>query len=213
MPIRVLQIQGQWLNLDPGDQARMPSAINPKGRNNQLGVDMVIGARVWDVQSKFRLRLGPLSWRQFCSIMPNGVNLLRLCQMARTFVGPELDFDVQPVPKPEEVPPCRLSREEEDGFYLGWNIWLQSQPLDRQVDDAVFVRQRHLIPLKCGEGGRLQPCWSFSDYVTSVFHDNCVSIINGGGFRTTQDLKGRTIPQAGGSAQRTEALVVELKMW
>jgi type VI secretion system protein ImpH len=139
MPIEVLQIQGQWLNLDPIDQCWMPSARHPAGRNNQLGVEIFLGARVWDVQSKFRLRLGPLSWRQFCSMMPGGGSLLRLCQMARAFVGAELDFDVQPVPKADEVPPCRLSRAEEGGFYLGWNIWLQSQPLCRQVDDAVFA--------------------------------------------------------------------------
>jgi type VI secretion system protein ImpH len=59
--------------------------------------------------------------------------------MARFFVGPELDFDVQPLPKPEEVPPCQLLPGERDGFHLGWNIWLQTRPLDRPVDDAVFV--------------------------------------------------------------------------
>jgi type VI secretion system protein ImpH len=139
IPIRVLQVQGQWLVLEPEDHSRMPSALLPKGRNNHLGVDLIIGARVWDVQSKFRLRLGPLSWRQFCAMMPSGAGLLRLCQMARTYVGPELDFDVQPVPRSEEVPPCRLSREEEGGFHLGWNMWLQSRPLCTQVDDAVFV--------------------------------------------------------------------------
>ena len=59
--------------------------------------------------------------------------------MTRTFVGPELDFDVQPVLKPEEVPPCRLTPQEDEGPYLGWNTWLKCQPFTRQADDAVFV--------------------------------------------------------------------------
>ena len=63
MPVEVLQCQGQWLNLEPDDQAFMPSLAQPNGRNNQLGVNLVVGERVWDVQSKFRLRLGPLTGR------------------------------------------------------------------------------------------------------------------------------------------------------
>ena len=139
MPIRVLQLQGQWLDLDPDDRALMPSTYHPQGRNNRLGVNLVVGARVWDVQSKFRLRLGPLSWPQFRSLMPNGTALRPLSQITRTFVGPELDFDVQPVLKPEEVPPCRLTPQEDEGPYLGWNTWLQSKPFTREADDAVFM--------------------------------------------------------------------------
>jgi type VI secretion system protein ImpH len=139
MPVRVLQGQGRWLDLEPSDRGRLPGARDSRGEHRQLGVDTIIGARVWDVQSKFRLRLGPLSWRQFRSLMPNGVALRPLCQMARAFVGPELDFDVQPVLAPAEVAPCRLSPQVDDGFYLSWNTWLGSQTLDRQVDDALFV--------------------------------------------------------------------------
>jgi type VI secretion system protein ImpH len=139
MPTRVQQLHGQWLELDADAQSRMPSALEPKGRNNSLGIDLVVGERVWDVQSKFRLRLGPLRWPQFRSLMPNGTALRPLCQLTRAFVGPELDFDVQPILHPNEVPPCRLPGPEEDGPYLGWNTWLRTEPLSRQVDDAVFL--------------------------------------------------------------------------
>lgn len=139
MPVTVQQLQGQWLLLETGDQARMPSAASPRGRNNRLGVDLVIGERVWDVQSKFRLRLGPLTYAQFCRLMPNGDALRPLCQMTRFYVGPELDFDVQPVLAAREVPCCRLGAEEAGRPYLGWNTWLCSQELDREVEDAVFA--------------------------------------------------------------------------
>jgi type VI secretion system protein ImpH len=139
MPATVLQIQGQWLYLDPDDQASMPDARYPKGRNTQLGVNLIVGDRVWDVQSKFRLRLGPLTWRQFRSLMPDGPALRPLCQVTRSFVGPDLDFDVQPVLKPEEVPPLRLSPRLDEGSYLGWNTWVQSQPFVNPVADATFA--------------------------------------------------------------------------
>src|SRR5262249_22056591 len=101
--------------------------------------DLVVGARVWDVQSKFRLRIGPLSWRQFRALMPNGKALRPLCQFTRTYVGLELDFDVQPVLLPNEVPPCQLIPDPDDGPYLGWNTWMPSETRDRAVDDAVFL--------------------------------------------------------------------------
>ena len=43
-----------------------------RGPYATLNLSLVVGERVWDIQSKFRLRLGPLSWLQFRSLMPNG---------------------------------------------------------------------------------------------------------------------------------------------
>src|SRR5262249_10363085 len=53
IPIQILQAQGQWLNLGKADISLMPGPAFPRGRHNQLGVDMVVGERVWDVQGKF----------------------------------------------------------------------------------------------------------------------------------------------------------------
>jgi type VI secretion system protein ImpH len=136
-PIVVQQVQGQWLYLDREDQSRMPGASDGAGRNNRLGLDTVVGARVWDVQSKFRLRVGPLSYAEFRGLIPNGHALRPLCQMTRTYVGPELDFDVQPVLKPDEVPWCRLEAGG-DGPLLGWNTWMRNRPFTREVTGPTF---------------------------------------------------------------------------
>jgi type VI secretion system protein ImpH len=139
MPVAVLQCQGQWLKLELDDQATMPSRAEPNGRNNRLGVNLVVGDRVWDVQSKFRLRLGPLSWLQFRSLMPNGRALRPLCQMTRFYAGPTLDFDIQPTLIPREVPPCELTGDPDNGPYLGWNAWMpRLSPPPDCLDDAVF---------------------------------------------------------------------------
>jgi predicted component of type VI protein secretion system len=82
-------------------------------------------------------RIGPLTYARFRSLMPNGGALIPLVQLTRTFVGLELDFDVQAVLLPEEVPWCRLGASD-DQSYLGWNSWLRSGSFDRDVDDAVF---------------------------------------------------------------------------
>src|SRR5262249_44319758 len=92
LPIRVLQMQGRWLNLEPADRGRMPPAGQRKGPTNRPGYGMVIGRRVWDVQSQFRIQVGPLDYAEFRRLMPDGDGLKPLCRMARLYVGPDLDF-------------------------------------------------------------------------------------------------------------------------
>jgi type VI secretion system protein ImpH len=141
VPLSVQQLQGQWLYLRPGDQTALPSAEEPLGRNNQLGLGVVVGERVWDVQSKFRLRVGPLTYAQFRRLMPNGDGLRPLCEMTRLFAGPELDFEVQAVLKPQEVPRCRLRTAGSERPHLGWNTWASSRKRTREADEAVFSLQ------------------------------------------------------------------------
>jgi type VI secretion system protein ImpH len=139
MPVRVEQAHGQWLVLERDDQALMPSAAQPQGRNNQLGRDLVIGERVWEIQSKFRVRVGPLTYCQFRALMPNGDGLRPLCQLARTYAGAEFDFDVQAVLAPAEVVSSRLGSEEDGEAYLGWNTWVRCGAFTQPVEDAVFA--------------------------------------------------------------------------
>jgi type VI secretion system protein ImpH len=138
LPVRVLPIQGQWLQLAPADQALMPCPDHPKGLNNQLGVNLVAGERVWDIQSKFRIQLGPLTYAQFQRFMPNGDALRSLCQLTRTYVGAEFDFDIQLVLRPDAVPWCQLDGGGEHKPCLGWNTWGRAAPFTRPVGDAVF---------------------------------------------------------------------------
>ena len=139
IPVQVLQFQGQWLHLSTADRSQTGSPDPPRGKNCQLGMSLIIGRRVWSVENKFRVRLGPLTYEQFCRFMPRRHGLTSLCQLVRTYVGPEFDFDVQPVLKAAEVPRFRAGRAGEVPSYLGWNTWLRGKPLPRDADDAVFT--------------------------------------------------------------------------
>ena len=138
MPVEVQQFQGQWLALEEEDLTRMPSRADPRGRTNRLGVNALAGRRVWDVQSKFRLRVGPLRYAQFRRFLPSSFGLRPLGQMTRTYAGPELEFDVQLVLLAEEVPRARLASHGPDRSHLGWNAWLRARPAKKNADDAIF---------------------------------------------------------------------------
>jgi type VI secretion system protein ImpH len=138
LPARVLQFQGQWLQLDESNRSRL------SGANSTLGSDLVVGQRVWDVQNKLRVRLGPLPYRQFQALLPDrapvpgGKTFFSLLHLVRLYVGPELDVDVQLVPRAEEVPECQLPESTADGPRLGWDAWLTSQSMTRDPEEAVF---------------------------------------------------------------------------
>jgi type VI secretion system protein ImpH len=130
VPAEVEQFRGQWLELDGESMSRLGSA------NSSLGVSTVAGSRVWDVQSKFRLRFGPLTLAEFEGLLPSGSAFRMVADAARFFAGPELDFDMQLVLQAAEVPPCRLAAGG-GGPRLGWTSWLKTREFER--DDSQVV--------------------------------------------------------------------------
>ena len=135
----VVQFQGQWLYLPEDSQSSMPSPIRRGGLNLSLGDSAVAGSRVWDVQSRIRIRLGPLSWSQFSALLPGSPGLRSVTEMIRLYVGVDLDFDVQLILKREDVPLCRLSPDDSYRPQLGWNTWLGTGSNSASpAGDAVF---------------------------------------------------------------------------
>lgn len=143
VPAEVRQFQGRWLRLDEASQTRLPFADEEVGPNTAPDGTAVAGDRVWDVRGKFRVRLGPLTEAQFLALLPEppaaapAGGFALLGRLVRFYAGPEFDFDLQLVLLPGRAPPCVL-----DDYAvtprLGWTCWLQSGPINREVDDPVF---------------------------------------------------------------------------
>ncbi len=139
VPVTIEQFEGQWLSLSEDDQTQLAGLGWPDGRNTRLGFDMVAGDRIWDVQSKIRLRVGPMSYERFQRLLPSGSDWPAFVQMARAYLGPELDFDVQLVLQPLEVPWWQLTPDEDEGLRLGWDAWGRSHDFLAAVEDVIFT--------------------------------------------------------------------------
>lgn len=137
-PVLVEQFRGGWLQLAGDIQSRLAERNEPEGQFNRLGQTVVVGERVWDVQGKFRLVIGPLNYRAFRQFMPDGPGLRPLCDLTRSYVGPELAFEFQVLLAAAEIPECQLRHSADAGPRLGWNTWLRSRPAARAAGDAVF---------------------------------------------------------------------------
>ncbi|PWC37557.1 type VI secretion system baseplate subunit TssG [Azospirillum sp. TSO35-2] len=142
-PVTVESFVGGWLPIPPDGQTRLPSAAEPQGLHCRLGIDALAGDRAWDVQGKFRLRIGPLDREQFHDFMPEGREFRKLQDLARLYVGPELDFELQVTLEPAHVPAARLASGDDDrnAARLGWNGWVLHAPSPVERADAVFPMQ------------------------------------------------------------------------
>jgi type VI secretion system protein ImpH len=133
------QFRGQWLTLERGNQSRLGAASSTAGQ------DLIIGARVWDRQGKFRIRLGAMTYERFAEFLPDRSAtkarkaIFLLVHLVRLYVGPHLEFEVQLILLAAEIPPLQLANREM-GPRLGWNTWF---PVARSssrsdADEAVF---------------------------------------------------------------------------
>jgi type VI secretion system protein ImpH len=135
VPVDVTQFVGQWLSLSAGNRSR----LGPRQVNSALGLNAVVGNRVWDQQAKFKLRVGPLTAAEFHRFLPSGEAFRQLVGMARFYAGQEFDFDVQLILRAAEVPGCRLGATGEFAPRLGWSTWLKSGEFTHDAEDAVFA--------------------------------------------------------------------------
>lgn len=125
------QFVGQWMCLPLEEQ----SALG--GSACRLGEEAVVGERVWDRQTKVRLRLGPLAADSFAQFLPGQPGLRALRELVKFCVGFTLDCDVALVLKREAVPPPMIPAKIPP--QLGYNVWLNSRPPRRDAEDVAFA--------------------------------------------------------------------------
>jgi type VI secretion system protein ImpH len=131
-PAKIVQFPGAWLKLDD-NETRLGSA------NSELGNSTIAGTRVWSDQSKFRIRVGPMSLKKFKAFVPVGSAYKPLLELGRLFAGMEFDFDVQLVLESQEVPFTELIGSDGEGPRLGWTSWLKTREFVSDDDQVVLA--------------------------------------------------------------------------
>lgn len=119
VPVRIEQWCGHWMPLAREERSRLAS-VGQRGIGQQLGRGAVLGACVWDVQSKFRIVIGPVREARYHAFLPGGSHLDRLQAMVRQWVGLEFEWDLQLILARQDVPRTRLGQNGE----LGRSCWL-----------------------------------------------------------------------------------------
>ena len=106
---------------------------------------------MWNLQSKFRVVLGPLPWDRFLAFVPDRTpiperkSLYLLMQLIRFYVGVEFDFEVQVLLDRHTVPAPQLDSGSAFGVRLGWNSWLVDKTPAEDLGDAVFQGEEVVV--------------------------------------------------------------------
>lgn len=129
LPVRIEQFVGQWIQLSEDNMTRLGDPVT-----GVLGVTAVAGSQVWDVQHKFRIRIGPVGYADYRRLLPGGDSLERLVALVRNYIDDGLSWDLQLVLKKEEVPPLQLG----ESARLGWTTWASSVPMTEDADDLML---------------------------------------------------------------------------
>jgi type VI secretion system protein ImpH len=132
---KILQFFGQWLDLEEESITRVGKA------NYSLGVNTIVGTRVWDYQSNFRIVLGALKFVQFQAFLPNGTAYKPLHSIVKFMIGHEQDYDVQLKLLAKEVPSCILTTRAKRRPMLGWTSWLKTKPFTADDEQVILKIQ------------------------------------------------------------------------
>ncbi|MDX2147460.1 MAG: type VI secretion system baseplate subunit TssG [Planctomycetota bacterium] len=137
VPTSLEEFVGQWLSLPK--QYWLHLGRNPSCAT--LGRSAVLGRSVWDCQGKFALRLGPMSYADYCRMLPHGRSETRLQDWIRFYAGDELAWEARLVLRRAETPSLKLTGE----LRLGYTTWLTSGEIDRDPAD-LCLRPRYAKP-------------------------------------------------------------------
>lgn len=113
----LLQFDPQQLPLE--DESRFQ--LSRRSRGNQLGRFCPLGRKVWDVQSRVRLKVGPLPRARWEGFGPEGEEALRLHSIWRQLTGGDLELVVERVLASEAARGWQLG---ERSHRLGRSAWL-----------------------------------------------------------------------------------------
>lgn len=132
-PVKVQPLRGRWLQLEQADQTRLV-----RGWNTRLGHETVAGHKVWEVQGKFCLQVGPLNYEQFCSLLPIGDAHRPFVDLTRFYVGQQFDFDFELQLRTSEIPVLQCGDKKGIGPRLGWNSWLKTRGFQTSVASVML---------------------------------------------------------------------------
>ncbi|TPE49099.1 type VI secretion system baseplate subunit TssG [Amaricoccus solimangrovi] len=132
LPVRISEFVGGW-NAVP---ARLMTRL---GRAHAvLGRGAALGPRVFTRQSRIELRVGPLGFDDYLSLLPGGRRLAALRLALLHGIGESLDVDLRPILAAAEIPAARLGASR-----LGRTAWLAP----RRAADADDLCLRAVVGL------------------------------------------------------------------
>ena len=129
VPIALQQNLGQWLKVSLDEQTQLGA------RRYHLGQGLICGEQLYDVNNKFRVIIGPVTFTTYQQFLKTGINTQRLQEWLYFLLGYEFNWDVQLILAEPEVPAFILGQP----IQLGLTSWIGNVYND--ADDLIIKQQ------------------------------------------------------------------------
>lgn len=130
-PVRVLEYQPRWRDIDPGDQTRLGKGFAT------LGVDTMAGKRVLVASDAFRVVIRANSFREYEALMPASPRFRIASEALDAFAPSHLEWDIMVEMEERHTRPAHLDGRTR----LGWTSWLSPGKSDKIRADAHLSRR------------------------------------------------------------------------
>jgi type VI secretion system protein ImpH len=112
--VEIEEFMGAWLEFNLSERTRLGAA------NSRLGADCVVGASMYGVSDKFRVRVYVHDIEHFKRFLPGSPLALEVADAIFLYVGDEYDWDMELAIPAGEITPVRLGASVQ----LGWTSWM-----------------------------------------------------------------------------------------
>ncbi len=126
------QFRERSIKLTPEDMTSLGTA------NAALGVNTVVGSEVTDMQTGFRVNIGPMGYDEYLKFLPGGDMSEPVKAMVRFSAGIEYEYDLKIILKKEEVPPLGLGL----GYRVGQTTWMVEPEGGAEEDKYIIIREK-----------------------------------------------------------------------
>lgn len=106
-PVRLKEFIPRWRDIDPADRTRL-GAPDRGGRYNQLGLDMVLGARVRQAEDTFRVMVRAVSTEDYARLLPGQSAHDATREALHALTPSELSWELQLEIDEAQAPGARL---------------------------------------------------------------------------------------------------------
>jgi type VI secretion system protein ImpH len=130
IPCEIQNFVGHWIAIPEAETCRLGASP----ASGTLGTTAIIGSRLFQYQTKFRVRLGPMRFADLRRLLPCEDSWPRLKAWVWNYIGKELFWDAQYVLLADEVPQTQLG----GGALLGWTTWIITRKPGRDAEDVVI---------------------------------------------------------------------------
>lgn len=131
-PVRLLEFQPRWREIEPEDCSRL-------GRDYaRLGDDAVLGARVRSAADAFRVVIRAANFRDYKTLLPGGTRFAVASEALTALAPSHLEWDVALEIEARHARPARLDGQSQ----LGWTGWMMRPSAATRVRGDAHLRRR-----------------------------------------------------------------------